>query len=685
MASLETLRTKGGVIVTAVIFVAIVAFIIGDVFTKGNSLLNSRKMRVGEIDGKNIGYVDFLNEADYFSNIYKMMWGRESFSAQEQEMIYNMAWQKFVTDNSITPGFENVGLYVSEAEQMDMINGVYLSPVVTSSFVNPNTGNYDSALLKQFMSNVNDNNGSMSVWMFLRSQMEQERAMSKYTTLISGGFYANTLEVQHGMRAADETFTAKVVGVDYTTIADSLVKISDSQIKKYYKEHKKAYKQEASRDVEYVVFDVMPSETDYAEAQEIVNKVAEEFTVSEAPMQYATLNSQEKPDMRYLRSDQLAPEVAALAFAGGQVMAGPTLNGDVYTLSRVADVRMMPDTLGTKHILLQKEQTQLADSIVTALRSGADFASLAMKYSKDGSVSQNSGDMGRFTPEQVPAEFSDAAINATVGQVYTVESPAGLHVAMLTFKSKPIQKAQIATVTYKVDPSAATIQTAYQKASSFAAAASGSSEGFRQAVNDQSLSKRTVRIRSTERVISGLENSKELVRWAFNGKKDDVSSIIDIDGSYFVAALVDVKEDEYAKVEQVSDQIEQLLRNEEKARMIADKMSGQTLEQVASAVGSEIKEVPGIQWTAFYMPEFGVEPKLIGAIFAAQPQQLSKPVEGATGVYRFVVTNVVKTGMVNAEEERMRINANASYYLNERTLQALTEESHVTDLRVKFF
>lgn len=685
MASLETLRTKGGVIVTAVIFIALLAFLIGDIFTNGNSLLNSRKMRVGEINGKSISYVDFLNEADYYSNIYKMMWGRDAFSSQEQEMIYNMAWQQFISDNSITPGFEKVGLYVSEAEQIDMINGVYLSPVVTSSFVNPSTGTFDPSLLKQFMTNVSNDNGSMSVWSFLRNQMEQERSMSKYTALVSGGFYANALEVNHGVKAADETFTAKVIGVDYSTIADSLVKISDSQIKKYYKENKKSYKQEAARDVEYVVFDVIPSETDYAEAQEAVNKISAEFAVSEAPMQYATLNSQEKPDMRYLRSDQLAPEVAALAFAGGQTMAGPTLTNDAYTMSRVVGVRMMPDTIGVKQILLQKDQAKLADSIVTALASGADFASLAMKYSKDGSVSQNSGDMGRFTPEQVPTEFADASINATVGQVYRVETPAGLHIATLTYKSKPVQKAQIATVTYKVDPSAATIQSAYQKASSFAANAAGTTEGFRQVVNDETLSKRTVRIRSTERTISGLENSKELVRWAFNGKKGDVSSIIDIDGDYFVAALVDVKEDGFAPLEQVSDQIAQVLRNEEKGRMISEKMSGQTLEQVASAVGAEIKEVPGVQWTAFYMPEFGVEPKLIGAIFAAKPQQLSKPVEGATGIYRFVVTNVEKTGTTNAEEERMRINATAAYYLNERTMQALTEESKVTDLRVKFF
>ena len=140
MASLNTLRTKGGVIVTIVIFVALLAFLIGDVFTSGSSLMNSRKMRVGEIDGKTVGYVDFLNKSDEISNIYKMMWGRDAFSAEEQEMIYNMAWQQFIMQDAYQPGFQKLGMTVAAAEQVDMVNGAYLSPVITSMFANPATG-----------------------------------------------------------------------------------------------------------------------------------------------------------------------------------------------------------------------------------------------------------------------------------------------------------------------------------------------------------------------------------------------------------------------------------------------------------------------------------------------------------------------------------------------------------------
>lgn len=671
---------------TIVIFVALLAFLIGDVFTSGSSLMNSRKMRVGEINGTNIEYVDFLNESDYLGNIYQMMWGRDSFSPQEQEVIYNMAWEQLIMENSFKPGFDKLGMTVSESEQVDMVDGVYLSPVVTTTFVNPSTGLFDPQMMKSFMGQVNGNDGSFALWKFLRNQMSQERVMSKYMALVSAGFYANSLEVAHGVKVSNDTFTADVIGKDYYTVPDSLVKVSSSEIKKYYKEHKESFKQGSSRDIEYVVFDVVPSEEDYSEAKSTIDEIAAEFAKSDAPMQYATLNSQKQPDMRYYRQDELSAELGTIAFQGDRSgMYGPVLNGDEYSVSRIADVRMMPDTIGAKHILLLRGDRSKADSLANALRGGADFATLAQQNSLDRSVAQNSGDLGRFTPDQVPAEFTEAALAASVGDIYTVDSPAGLQVVQLTYKSRPVMKAQVATVTYKVDPSAATIQKVYQEASSFVTAVGGTAEGFNQAVNDASLSKRTVRIRNTDRTISGLENSKEIVRWAFNGKRGDVSQIMDIDGDYYVASLVDVKDEGYAPFEQASEQISKILMNRGKARIIEQEMAGNTLQEAAEAAGVEIKEAENVQWSAFYIPGFGVEPQLIGAITAGTVGTLSAPVEGVSGVYRFVVTDVQTSDNVTEESERVRLDSDALNYINERTMQALTEESDIKDMRVKFF
>ncbi len=687
MASLNTLRTKGGVIVTIVIFVALIAFLLGDFFSAGSSMFNSRKMRVGEIEGNNIGYVEFLNQSEYMSNIYSRMWNKDALSTQEQEMVYNTAWEQLIMKYAYAPAFKKLGFLVSNAEQVDMINGVYLSPVITSTFVNPSTGSFDAELLKNFLGNVGNDNVAYAIWEFLKNQMNQNRLMTKYFALVSGGFFANDLEVEQGLAAANTTYGARVVSKSYSDVPDSLVNVTSAEIRKYYDEHKRMFRQGESRDVEYVVFDVFPSEEDYAEAKKYIDEVAAEFATTDTPMQYATLNSQKKPDTRYYKESDLDTKMAAIAFGkDAGKMYGPVLNNDVYTISRLSDTRMLPDTIGARHILLAKDQKALADSLVGVIRKGSDFATLAATFSQDPTAAQNGGDLGHFAPEQMIPEFSEACIAARQGDVFTVESMYGLHVVNLTYKTKSVKKAQIATIIYRVDPSATTQQKIYTEANSFLAAAAGGYDAFKQAVNDAALSKRNVRIRNTDRTISGLDDAKELIRWSFNNKAGTVSQIMEIDENYVIAALAEVRKEGIAPVEQVAAQIRATLLNKAKAAYLANEMKGGSLDEIASAVGVEPKSVGDLQFSSFYVPEFGAEPRLIGAICGgAAEKTLSKPVEGFTALYLFEVDSVTTTEEATAESEKVRLDATALYYVNERCIQALAEESDIKDMRVKFF
>ncbi len=685
MPSLNSLRTRGGVIVTIVIFVALIAFLVGDLFSAGGSIFNARKMRVGEINGHNVDYVDFLNESDHVGNIYSMMSGSRATSSQQQEMIYNTAWERFIMRYSYKPSFDAMGLMVAPAEQIDMVNGTYLSPVITQTFLNPSTGTFDRDLMLNFMGNVGADQGATAVWDYIKEQMNDNRIMTKYTTLVTNGFYTTDLTVNNAVAAASNTYDARIVSKAYNTVPDSLVNVSDSRIKSYYNSHKELFLQGASRDVEYVLFDVIPSESDYTDAEEHINGIADNFRLSDSPMQYAILNSQERPDQNYYSRNALNADLAAIAFGPARgSLHGPVLRGDTYTLSRLADTRMIPDSLGAKHILVAPTMKDLADSLVNVIRRGANFEALAREHSTDQSALYNGGDLGRFAPEEMVKEFSDAALAANTGDVYTVESPYGLHVVQLTHKSRPVEKAQVATITYKVDPSARTMQDIFTQATTFATAAGNSAAGFRQAVSDEGLSKRSIRIRNTDRTISGLENSKELIRWAFNGKKGDVSGIMEIDGDYLVAALTDVKEEGYSPLDQVASQIRTTLTNEAKGELIAAGMTGTSLDAIAESNGAEIKDIAGVQFNSFYIPEVGVEPALIGAISALPEGQVSRPVHGVSGVYVFDVTGIHNDPSITAEGERARLEA-ASSYLNERTMQAMAEESDIEDMRVKFF
>ncbi len=687
MASLNTLRTRGGIIVSIVIGLALIAFLLGDLTSAGGSLMNSSKMRVGEIGGNDISYHDFSERVDYFTNVEKLMRNSDALPSQEQERIKDVAWEDFISKYAYEEGFESLGLDVSEQEMIDMIDGFYISPVVLGSFVNPNTGVFDRNMLTGFVSNIsNDETGRASfLWQYLKSQMKRQREVSKYITLVSAGMFANDLEVAQALLSSDNSADGQYVLADYSEIADSLVKVSAGEIKKYYNEHKRAFRQTASRDIEYVVFDVLPSPEDAEAAAKAVGEMADEFKASDNPMQYAFLNSQAAADNRYYKQGQLPSDLDAFAF-GGSGMYGPVLRGDVYTMARIADTKMLPDSVGAMHILLPVGENKRADSLVSVIKGGADFARLAMQFSMDQNANQRGGDLGVFAPEQMVPEFSESILKNSVGAVYTVETQFGIHVVKITKKSAPVKKVQLAVLEYRVDPSNYTQQSIYAKASKFVSDVAGNYEGFKRVSNDEGLSKRISRLTPTERSVNGMENSRELIRWAFNGKQNDVSGIIEINGNYVVAALTDVKEDGFTALDQVSPFIEELLRTEKKADMLAAKMEGSTsLQEVASKFGTEVKSVSGVTFESFYLEGLGINPQFVGAFTSLPVGKLSKPVKGISGVAMFEVTAVSPVGDITPEGEKVRLESLSQNYLAERLGQAVVDMSNIKDTRVKFF
>ena len=688
MATLNTLRTRGGVIVSIVIGIALLAFLLGDLSSAGN-MMNARKMRVGEIDGNKIGYLEYTEQVDYLTGIQQTMTGKDALSSEEQMQVQNFAWDNLLNKYVLAPGFEDAGILVSENEQVDMVDGNYISPVITGTFVNPNTGVYDPAMLRNFVSNMDqDPTGKAGmIWNYMKNQMVKQRLFTKYVGLVSKGIYVTDLEVEQGVNNANSLSNIAYILKEYSQIPDSTVTVPESDVRKYYKEHERMFRQSASRDIEYVVFDVLPSQDDYAAVEKTVNEMAAEFAAAENPFQFATLNSQIPPVKRYLTENQLPAPLAGYAFGpDSKQMYGPVLDNDVYTMARVADVKMLPDSIGARHILLPADKKAQADSILTALKGGASFAELSEKYSIDPQAKLRGGDLGVFSPDQMVEEFSQAALDTKQGDFFETTTRFGIHIGQVTSKSKPVKKVQLAVITDKVEPSEATQQAVYGKVSQFIAAANGSAENFAKAVSDNALSKRVARIHNTERNISGMDNSREIVRWAFNAEQGDVSPVTEVDGNYVVALLTGVSEDGIAPLTAVSQNIATILRQQIKGKMLSDSLSGGTsLQAVATKVGAEVKEAGDVDFNSFYVNGVGVEPALIGAVSAVQPGALSKPVVGMAGVYLFDVTGRQNTDNVTPESERARLESMGLSYLSELFSQVLVEAANVKDNRVKFF
>jgi peptidyl-prolyl cis-trans isomerase D len=682
MATLNTLRTRGALFLSIVIGVSLIVFLLGDLQGLG-SVFQSRRNRVGSIAGNNIDYTEFVESGDRLERVVEALYQRSSLNAQEVDQVRDMVWDRYIRRYSYEPGFRNLGVTVGEAEQIDMVQGTYTSPMIASLFGSPETGMVDRAALAQFVASLDtDQTGRMSaVWDYVKEQMTGEREMSKYLSLVRAGAFVNDLEVARGVSVANNTYSGKYAMLPFSGIADSTVTVSSSEVRDYFNKHKETFRQAASREIEYVTFEVAPSEDDFAAAATHIAEVAAEFAAAEDPMRYATQNSQERSDQNYYAENQLSGDQLAIAFGDRRgEMAGPTLTGNVYTISRVAGERMMSDSVGARHILLPAARKASADSLVTAIRGGADIFALAPLYSVDQTV-----DLGRFPPEMMVEPFAEGVMAARTGDVFKVDTQSGTHVVQMTYKTAPVRKVRIATVTYNVDPSPVTQQVAYNKARDFLTFAAGSRENFDALVTSTGVSRRVATIGERDRNVSGLEDSRVLVQWSFNAKPGTVSNILDIDGNHVVAVLTGAKEAGIADVSDVAQTIATRLRTEKKAATLTAQMSGRSLDEVAAMEGARSGDVTELKVGAFYDPTLGMEPAVIGVFSALAAGETSGPVKGYGGVYLVTASTVNVSEEATDASERVRLEAGAETSLPQRVMQVLNDGSDIRDYRAKFF
>ena len=685
MATLNTLRTKGGWIVTIVIGLALLAFLIGDLAGR-NSIFGGRE-KVGKIDGTSVPYLDYLQKVESMNEIQKLLTGSESMTTEQQDEIRNYAWQQMINETTIFPGLEKMGIKVTEEELLDRMYGNNISPVLLNMgvFTNPQTGAYDKAALQQFVSGLGSdpNSSGRKIWNYLQDQVRQEALMSKYLALVNNMIYVNDAEARVGTERANTTYNARFVGQAYSTVADTLVNISSSDIRKYYDGHKEQYRQTASRDVEYIVFEVEPSTKDFADAKKVIEELTAEFAETENMQQYVTLNSHGAFDAGYYTADQLPADLREYAFNTDRTAVyGPVLDGETYTSIRVSDLRTFPDTIAFRQMGFAPGTEALADSVYNVLLKGGDFLALSNEYSM---LPAESMDAGRISTQYVPMELGEQLYGRD--KFVKVQNPNGTFLFDVYYRGESSRKAQLARLVYEVEPSAATQQTAYAKASGFFTATAGLQDNFNRIANDSVYSKRVARVQAGQSQVSGMDNAREMIRWAFNAKPGNISSIMEIDNNYIVATLVSASEDGYTPVEQVRTQIGMVLMNEKKADIITEKMKGATsLDALAQTLSGTVGEVQDLNYNEYYVQEIGVDPAVIGAIAGGVTEgQVSKPVKGLTGVYVVELTSKQVSDETSADLERVRLEAQGQYGIQQRAMGALMQLSHVVDGRSKYF
>ena len=666
MASLNTLRTKFGVVLSVVICLALLAFILS---LKTEMGFSGNDPKVGVIDGETITYTEYL---DIYEQVKNNMGGEASNDA-ELDRLSNAAWQTLFSQKVLRPGFEKMGIRITDAERRAIISGETPTQALYGVFMDPRSGRFDVEAVSEFLAQAETNPQAAAMWAQLVDQARAEREVAKYLAVVKNGVYANSAEVAQGVEAANRTFSGKFVACNYASQPDSLFTVSGSEIKKYYNQHKNQYKQLPNRSISYVVFEVDPTDDDMLAIEKSVREADEEFAATTDLKGYARQNRHAQVSDRYLALKQFSDEEAEALSAGREY--GPVLKNNLWTMSRVLDAKSVPDSIGVRHLAVPYTAEAVADSLATLLRSGRSFAEVS-----EGQGEERVYPFAAFTDEFVPALAS-----AQTGDVVKIAAGNAIHVMQVYRVDAPSKHIRAVTVTYPVEASNATRRDIHGKAGVFAVDGAGSLEKFNEAAAAAAMTPRVATINQGDRTVRGLEDSREIVRWAADAKKGAISEIFKVGNDYVVAMLTDIDDEEYAPVAKVSDGIRRAILRDKKYDAIVSKLSGSTLDEVAAGCSSEVKEFSGLRYGAYYAPGIGFEPRVVGAIAAGEQGVLSAPVKGNTGVFVFEIEDIAVEDKQNAEAEKVRMQAMAENMAMQASFAAIQQMAEVQDLRAKYF
>ena len=675
MASLNTLRTKFGVVLSIIIALALLAFIFSLRTEMGFS---GNDPQVGEINGETINYSEYYEQYE----ARRKQRPQSENSDQQADALANEVWQALINKYVMTPGFEDMGIKVSEAEVVDLVSGRYPSQVMLNYFGNPETGKVDPAILGDFLAQVNTNPQAMQMWQAINAQAKEEREFTKFSGLIRGGVYVNSLEVESGVEHANKLATGKFIVKKYDSVADSLVSVSEAEMKEYYNAHQNLFKQRPNRTLSYVVFEVNATDDDMAKLENDVMKIGEEFKTTTDLRNYTRGNHYGRIANNYVAPAQLNDEEGAALKAGETY--GPVLKNNEWKMARALNAKMVPDSIGARDIVLRSTDSKLADSLMQVAKSGADFAELAIKHSLNGNAKQG-GEMGVMPFSDLPIDIAEKMVDAKKGDIIKVEYGQTIILFEIYRADKKSEHYQIASITYPVVASDATRIFVQNEADTFLANAKGSLEGFNEAAATAAITPRMTTLSNGDRDIRGLEDSRELVRWAFGAEKGEISKCLRVGKDHVVAIITEVDDAKVAPFAKVKEMIKHRLMTDKKFEMISKELKGASLEEQAASWKAEIVPFENIAYSAYYLPNAGIEPVLCGAIATAEEGKVSAPVKGGAGVYVFVVDTMSKEAKQTAEGERVRAKSIMERSFLQMSMPAIYDMSNIEDLRGQYF
>ncbi len=699
MAVIGRIRKRVGLLI-GFVGASMILFILGDLVTSNKGIMNRNNDVLGVVGGEKIRYPEFEKKVEQLIENYKTNTQKDNVDQATTDQLREQAWTMDLNDLILGKEYKKLGISCGAEELFDMCTGKNVHPQIKTAFTNKQTNQFNPQDVVKFLKDLPNREESIQKqWNAFEAAIHDERVAQKYKDAIKGGLFATTAEAKANYEETGRSASIKFIRMDYGSLPDSTVKLEDSELKSYYSEHQNDYKQaETIRKVEYVTFDVKPSDADRADALTEITKKKDEFASSTNDTLFVNQNSDSPSDTSYKGKGALPPVLDTVAFTDSiGTIIGPYLERDSYKLAKLANTRMVSDSVKARHILIKIQDgdtasaQKKADSLKAVIKKGQKFGDLAKKYSQDPGSAIKDGDLGWFKPGMMVPSFNDACFNGKKGDMPIVISQFGIHLIEIMDKGASSKQVQVAIVERKVEASQKTFDKIYQDAQKFAGD-NNTAQLFDSACMKQGLNKRIAdNLKEADKNVAGLESPRELIRWAYKVKKGEVSKVFTFGDKYVIAKLTDIKEKGNLPMEAVKDQVTAGALKIKKADKLIEnfntKAAGATsIDAMGQKMNLPVSPADNITFSNPYLQGVGSEPRLVGTIFAMKAGQVSKPIRGENSVFVFVVNKFNEPAAVKDYSANQKQLADGRKQRSDyEVFNALKEKANVEDNRGKFY
>ncbi|MDR1372343.1 MAG: SurA N-terminal domain-containing protein [Dysgonamonadaceae bacterium] len=705
MAALEKIRNKAGLLV-GVVGVALVAFVVGDGLRSGSTYFNQSKNKVLTVDGQSVDIRDFQQRIEAVSSQYRAGGSlTEEQSAQIRESIFEEMVAKILLDNEA----DKVGFTVGEDEIRDLLIGDNIAPQIQQYFANPQTGRFDRTQYLTYVQQIESTNISdlpseqrenfvrlQQQWEDMKENVILQKKLSKFAALLSASLAPNALDAKAAYDESSENVDFNYVLQPFSTIPDSTVEVSNAEIEQLYRERLKSFKQERAQIVNYIAVPVNPSDSDFKTVEDLILKGKAEFTeegnVAEIISEYSDEKQFVDAFVSFNELDENQRVFVQNATIGS--IEGPVLNNKTYSVYKLLATKTAPDSIKVNMLNLPNGEAarteKLTDSLLNVLKS-TPFA----EVSKNSSNGQSDGNIGWQTEvslaKGLDAKFAESLFDAELNKVFVLRSSYGSHIVQITEKTKPVQKYKIASIVVTVTPSQETNNKIYNNLSRYLIS-NRNLETFKSAAADAGYYVRTnVQFTPNQPLIAPINNSRQVIKWAYEHKKGDISEIFECEENYVIAAVEGSQKEGFAPVSEVSEALKREIINRKKGELLVDKfkaLNAASLDAYAAGLNVKVDTVKLLSFADSRIVGIGVEPTVSARASLAEVNQITEPFAGRNGVYVLQVTGKTPSAQTyNEETQKQQLVMRNRYRLMSllQNNKLLKDHAKIEDNRIRFY